>query len=107
MTDGKLEHVAAISCNNDVELGSIIAEAYSSVGKDGIVLMEESDTEETYVEVVDGVQFDCGLTSPHFITNADKQKAELENPLVLICMSEIPRRSHLVQNLWRKGPECI
>jgi len=90
VTDGKLEHVAAISCNNDVELGSIIAEAYNSVGKDGIVLMEESETEETYVEVVDGVQFDCGLTSPHFITNADKQKAELENPLVLICMSEIP-----------------
>jgi len=90
VTDGKLEHVAAISCNNDVELGGIIAEAYNSVGKDGIVLMEESETEETYVEVVDGVQFDCGLTSPHFITNADKQKAELENPLVLICMSEIP-----------------
>ena len=90
VTDGKLEHVAAISCNNDIELGGIIAEAYNAVGKDGIVLMEESETEETYVEVVDGVQFDCGLTSPHFITNADKQKAELENPLVLICMSEIP-----------------
>ena len=86
----KLMHVAAISCNNDVELGAIIAEAYEKVGKDGVVLMEESDTEETYVEVVDGVQFDCGLTSPHFITNADKQKCELENPLILICMSEIP-----------------
>jgi len=54
------------------------------------VLMEESESEETYVEIVDGVQFDCGLTSPHFVTNTDKQKAELENPLVLICMSEIP-----------------
>jgi chaperonin GroEL len=52
--------------------------------------MEESETEETYVEVVDGVQFDCGLTSPHFVTNTDKQKCELENPLILICMSEIP-----------------
>jgi len=90
VTDEKLNDVAAISCNNDAELGSIIAEAYQKVGKDGVVLMEESETEETYVEVVDGVQFDCGLTSPHFITNADKQKAELENPLVLICMSEIP-----------------
>ena len=85
-----LTNVATISCNNDKELGAIIAEAYTTVGKDGVVLMEESDTEETYVDTVDGIQFDCGLTSPHFITNTDKQKAELDNPLVLICMSEIP-----------------
>ena len=89
--DDMLDNVAAISCNNDSELGSIISEAYKKVGKDGVVLMEESETEETYVEVVDGVQLnDCGLTSPHFITNTDKQKCELENPLILICMSEIP-----------------
>ena len=85
-----LTNVATISCNNDKALGAIIAEAYTTVGKDGVVLMEESDTEETYVDTVDGIQFDCGLTSPHFITNTDKQKAELDNPLVLICMSEIP-----------------
>jgi chaperonin GroEL len=86
-----LQNVAAISCNNDVELGKIIAEAYGTVGKDGVVLMETSDTEETYVEVVDGVQLnDCGLTSPHFVTNLDKQKCELDNPLILVCMSEIP-----------------
>ena len=85
-----LTNVATISCNNDKELGMIIAEAYGVVGKDGVVLMETSETEETYVESVDGVQFDSGITSPHFITNTDKQKAELDNPLVLICMSEIP-----------------
>jgi chaperonin GroEL len=91
VTDDMLTHVAAISCNNDVELGGIIAEAYQKVGKDGVVLMETSDTEETYVEIVDGVQLnECGLTSPHFVTNIDKQKCELDNPLVLICMSEIP-----------------
>jgi len=90
VADGKLASVAAISCNNDEALGSIIAEAYEKVGKDGVVLMEESPTEDTYVEITDGVQFECGMTSPHFVTNTDKQKAELENPLVLICMSEIP-----------------
>lgn len=88
--DNMLDHVASISCNNDEELGKIISEAYKTVGKDGVVLMEGSDTDETYVETVDGVQFDCGLTSTHFVTNTDKQKAELDNPLVLICTSEIP-----------------
>ena len=88
--DNMLDHVASISCNNDEELGKIISEAYKTVGKDGVVLMEGSNTDETYVETVDGVQFDCGLTSTHFVTNTDKQKAELDNPLVLICMSEIP-----------------
>jgi chaperonin GroEL len=85
-----LKSVSSISCNNDAELGEIIAEAYTKVGKDGVVLMEESPTEETYVEVVDGVQIDSGLTSPHFITDKDKQICELDNPLVLIVSSEIP-----------------
>ena len=90
VTEELLEHVASISCNNDKELGKIIAEAYTKVGRDGVVLMETSDTEDTYVDLVDGVQFDCGLTSPHFVTNNEKQKSELENPLVLLCSSEIP-----------------
>jgi len=85
-----LESVSSISCNNDAELGKIIAEAYTKVGKDGVVLMEESPTEETYVEIVDGVQIDSGLTSPHFVTDKDKQVCELDNPLVLIVSSEIP-----------------
>ena len=89
--DGDMLHsVSSISCNNDTELGSIIANAYDRVGKDGVVLMEESGTEKTYVEVVDGVQIDSGLTSPHFVTDNDKQKCELDNPLVLIVNSEIP-----------------
>ena len=88
--DDMLNNVAAISCNNDIDLGKIISEAYEKVGKDGVVLMEGSETENTYVEVVDGVQIDCGLTSPHFITDTDKQRSVLENPLVLIVESEIP-----------------
>ena len=85
-----LQNVSSISCNNDLTLGKIISEAYEKVGKDGVVLMEGSDTENTYVEVVDGVQIESGLTSPHFITDNDKQRAILENPLVLIVASEIP-----------------
>ena len=85
-----LSSVSSISCNNDNELGKIIAEAYDKVGKNGVVLMEESDSEDTYVDIVDGVQVDCGITSPHFITNTDKHICELDNPLILICSSEIP-----------------
>ena len=85
-----LEHVSSISCNNDKELGGIISEAYEKVGNDGVVLMEESNSEETYMDVVDGVQIDSGLISSHFITDKEKQRSELDNPLVLIVSSEIP-----------------
>ena len=85
-----LKSVSAISCNNDQELGAIIAEAYDKVGKNGVVLMEESESEDTYVDIVDGVKIDCGLTSPHFVTNTEKQTCELDKPLVFICSSEIP-----------------
>ena len=85
-----LSSVSSISCNNDEELGAIIAEAYEKVGKNGVVLMEESETEDTYVDIVDGVQLDCGLTSPHFVTNTEKHTCELDNPLILTCSSEIP-----------------
>jgi len=88
--DDMLEDVASISCNNDVELGRIIADAYKSVGANGVVLMEESDTEETFSEIVDGVQFDCGVKSPHLITDKEKNKAVLEKPYVLIVASKIP-----------------
>jgi len=87
--DSMLNSVASISCNNDPELGDIISEAYNKVGADGVVLMEGSETDQTYVEVVDGVQFDSGLTSPHFITDKDKHRAVLDNPMVLIVSSEI------------------
>ena len=85
-----LEQVSTISCNNDRDLGSIISDTYNKVGKDGVVLMEESDTDETFTEIVDGVQFDSGLISSHFCTNKDKQIAELDNPAVLLVSSPIP-----------------
>ena len=88
--DDMLESVAAISCNNDTALGKVISQAYSKVGKDGVVLMEESETHDTYVKFVEGTRFNCGLKSPYFITDKDKGKAELENPYVLIVSSPIP-----------------
>jgi len=85
-----LKDVSSISCNNDTDLGAIISEAYTKVGKDGVVFMETSETEKTYVEIVDGVQFDSGLTSTHFITDTDKHEAILEEPVVLIVGNKIP-----------------
>jgi len=84
-----LEHVANISTNNDKELGKLIADAYTKVGDAGVVLMEESDTDETFIEIIDGVQFDSGLKSQHLITDKEKNKAELEKPLILLVDSEI------------------
>ena len=88
--DEMLASVATISCNNDAELGDTIANAYKVVGRNGIVLMEESEDNTTHVETVDGVQLECGLTSPHLSTDKDKQRAVLDNPLVLIVSSTIP-----------------
>jgi len=105
-----LKHVSSISCNNDAELGSIISEAYEKVGKDGVVLMEESPTEDTYVDVVEGVQIDCGITSPHFVTNTEKLTAELENPLVLIVSSEIPnvrKIQNILEYVIKKGRSLL
>ena len=105
-----LNDVSTISCNNDPDLGSIIAEAYKKVGKDGVVLMDESPTEDTYVDLVDGVQIDCGLTSPHFITNTEKHKAELDNPYVLVVSSEIPnvrKIQKILEHVIKKGKALL
>ena len=85
-----LRSVATISCNNDTYLGNKIGEAYEKVGSDGVVLMEESDTNETYVEFVDGIQFDSGIKSQHLATDKDKSTCTLDNPYVLIIGSSIP-----------------
>jgi len=105
-----LKSVSSISCNNDEELGKIIAEAYETVGKNGVVLMESSETNETYVDVVDGVQMECGLTSNHFVTDKEKNKAELERPLVLIVSSEIPnvrKIQGVLEHVIKKGRSLL
>ena len=79
----KVEQIATISANSDTNIGKLIAEAFDRVGKDGVITVEESKGIETYMEVVDGMQFDKGYLSTHFTTNQEKMLAELENPYIL------------------------
>ena len=88
--DKLIKHVAKISCNNDEILGNLIAEAYEKVGKNGVVLMEGSEDENTHIEIVDGVELhNCKIKSPHFLTDKDNYKAVLEDPYVLIIDSPV------------------
>jgi chaperonin GroEL len=80
----EIEQVATISANNDEEIGKKVADAMEKVGKDGVITVEEAKGIETYVEVVEGMQFDRGYISPYFITNAEKMEAVLEEPYILI-----------------------
>jgi len=84
-----LNQVASISTNNDKFLGSIIADAFKAVDNTGVVMMETSADGKTEFEVVEGVQYDKGITNSHFITNKQSNSAELENPLVLLIESPV------------------
>jgi len=79
-----IDQIATISTNNDPELGKIIADAFRAVDNTGVVMMETSADGKTSVEVVDGVQYNKGLTNSHFVTNQQTKTAELENPLILL-----------------------
>jgi len=89
VTDGMLKDIATISANNDSEIGEIIAKAYKEVGRDGIVTVERSQTDETYAEVTNGIKVDRGWTSPMFINDHRKDECIYEDVKVLICDSEI------------------
>ena len=80
----QIAQVATISANDDEEIGTKIAEAMDKVGKDGVITVEESKTAETYLEFVEGLQFDRGYLSPYFVSNSDTMEAELENPYILV-----------------------
>lgn len=88
-TTKEIEQVATISANNDSEIGKKIAEAMDKVGRDGVITVEEGKGIETYVEVVNGYQFDRGYISPYFVTDAEKMEVVLENPYILITDRKI------------------
>lgn len=82
--EGQLKQVATISANNDPEVGELISAAMNKVGQDGVVTIEESKTGETYLETVEGIQFNRGYKSPYFVTDNSSMTAVLQNPLILI-----------------------
>jgi len=85
----KIKQVAAISANNDDTIGELISKAFDKVGKEGVITVEEAKGMDTYVDVVEGMQFDRGYLSPYFVTDADKMIADLENPYILLFDKKI------------------
>jgi len=85
----KIMQIASISANNDSTIGELIAEAFGKVGKEGVITVEEAKGTDTYVDVVEGMQFDRGYLSPYFVTDSDKMIADLENPYILLFDKKI------------------
>lgn len=85
----RIEQVASVAANNDVEIGKLIAEAMEKVQKEGVITIEEAKVSDTYVEVVEGMQFDRGYISPYFVTDTEKMEAVLENPYILLFDKKI------------------
>ena len=92
----QIQQVAAISANNDNSIGDLIAEAFGKVGKEGVITVEEAKGTETYVDIVEGMQFDRGYLSPYFVTNSEKMLAELDNPYILLYDKKISNLKELL-----------
>jgi len=92
----EIAQVGTISANNDAEIGSLLAEAMEKVGKDGVITVEESKGKDTYIETVEGMQFDRGYLSPYFVTNADKMTVDLDNPFILIYDKKVSTMKELL-----------
>ena len=95
-SESQLEQIATISANNDVETGKLIATAIDKVGMEGVVHIEESRTGETYLETVEGMQFDRGYKSPYFVTDNNSMSAQLENPMILIADQKLTQVKDLL-----------
>ena len=92
----KIKQVASISANNDETIGTLITEAFEKVGKEGVITVEEAKGTDTYVDVVEGMQFDRGYLSPYFVTNAEKMEADLESPYILLFDKKISTMKDLL-----------
>ncbi|MEM6718516.1 MAG: chaperonin GroEL [Bacteroidota bacterium] len=92
----KIKQVASISSNNDEVVGDLIAQAFGKVGKEGVITVEEAKGTDTYVDVVEGMQFDRGYLSPYFVTNSEKMEAELESPFILLFDKKISSMKDLM-----------
>ncbi len=92
----KIRQVGTVSANNDETIGGFIAEAMEKVGKEGVITVEEAKGTDTYVDVVEGMQFDRGYLSPYFVTNPEKMEVELESPYILIFDKKISNMKDLL-----------
>jgi chaperonin GroEL len=92
----KIKQVASISANNDETIGTLITQAFEKVGKEGVITVEEAKGTETYVDVVEGMQFDRGYLSPYFVTNSEKMEADLETPYILLYDKKISSMKDLL-----------
>src|SRR6185503_3721509 len=102
----KIQQVASISANNDENIGKLIAEAFTKVGKEGVITVEEAKGTDTTVDVVEGMQFDRGYISPYFVTNSEKMEAELQNPYILIYDKKVSNMKdilHILEKVAQAG----
>jgi len=92
----KIQQIASISANNDSAIGDLITQAFEKVGKEGVITVEEAKGTDTYVDVVEGMQFDRGYLSPYFVTNSEKMESDLESPYILLYDKKISAMKDLL-----------